>query len=148
MKQAFCATAIILVVFLSAPLSAQAQVEAVGERVIVIDPDFKGTLKVHRPADATQHAHRRFDEADKNKDGVLSEDEMDDFIEKVKYETKKASGANTLATRQALQLRQHYREADKDGDDEVTKAEMEQYYATHPVNNRRDYGRTTIIRRD
>jgi Ca2+-binding EF-hand superfamily protein len=148
MKQALWGTAIILAGLLSAPLSVQAQVEAVGDRIIVIDPDFNGTLKIHRPADATQHAHSRFDEADKNKDGVLSEDEMDDFIEKVKDETKVTSGADTLATRQALQLRQHYRQADTDGDDEVTKAEMGQYYANHPVNNRRDYGRTTIIRRD
>jgi Ca2+-binding EF-hand superfamily protein len=75
----------------------------------------------------------KFDAADINKDGVISQQERADLLDKFKSETG-ASHGESLSKSQANRIKNRYKNADKDDDGNVSKEEYQSYMSKHQMN--------------
>ncbi len=75
----------------------------------------------------------KFDTADINKDGVISEQERAMLLDKFKSETG-ASYGESLSKSQANRIKNRYKNADLDDDGNVSKEEYQSYMVKHQMN--------------
>lgn len=115
MKPALIALALVvapLAVQASDPPSASPQADE-GALIRKFDKDGDGRLSRQESADAAvERANRRFDQLDRNRDGYITQDELD-------------SARKAMRSRMRERAGERWQAADKDGDGAISRSEAE-----------------------